>query len=116
MMQIENLIHDVIGPIYLRTHRQAYCWLDEWFDLSFEDIRKMDVAIARSLKENFDKNGAKSGASKPNTSSSPPAVKNDNGGDDDVSEVEEEETEPKPVAKPAASRLSRLTGRLRARM
>jgi hypothetical protein len=84
--------------------------LDEWFDLSFEDIRKMDVQVAHSLKENFESKRASGtkGQQQANRIARKPAA--------DGEEEEEPEPEPEPEPTPAKSRFSRLTGRLRARM
>ncbi|XP_024369230.1 uncharacterized protein [Physcomitrium patens] len=34
----EKLMTNGIRQIVLLTHRNAFCWLDEWFDLTFEEI------------------------------------------------------------------------------
>jgi hypothetical protein len=46
----EKLIHDIIRGIYLRTHRQAFCWIDEWIDISLNDIKKMEEKLTKRLK------------------------------------------------------------------
>jgi hypothetical protein len=48
--RIESFIHDIIAPIYLKTHRQAVCWMDEWIHLATSDIRKLDLQIGAKLK------------------------------------------------------------------
>lgn len=40
----------IIRGIYLRTHRQAFCWIDEWIDISMDEIKKMEDQLASSLK------------------------------------------------------------------
>lgn len=61
--RIESFIHDIIAPIYLRTHRQAVCWMDEWIHLSTADIRKLDIQVAQKLQQ------------KPSASSAEPAAR-----------------------------------------
>uniref|UniRef100_A0A8D0EFU8 Phosphatidylinositol transfer protein N-terminal domain-containing protein n=1 Tax=Strix occidentalis caurina TaxID=311401 RepID=A0A8D0EFU8_STROC len=45
--KIEQFIHDVM----LRAHRQAWCWQDEWTDLTMEDIRQLEEETARMLAQ-----------------------------------------------------------------
>uniref|UniRef100_A0A3B4B1W4 Phosphatidylinositol transfer protein N-terminal domain-containing protein n=1 Tax=Periophthalmus magnuspinnatus TaxID=409849 RepID=A0A3B4B1W4_9GOBI len=37
--KIERFIHDVM----VRAHRQAWCWQDEWYGLTMEDIRQLEL-------------------------------------------------------------------------
>jgi hypothetical protein len=47
--RIENMILDVMKSIYLRTHRQAYVWMDEWVDLSESDLAALEEEIHSHL-------------------------------------------------------------------
>jgi len=39
----ESYIHKVaLRDVFLSGHRQAFCWLDEWFGKTIEDMRKME--------------------------------------------------------------------------
>eukprot|EP01114_Cavostelium_apophysatum_P023507 TRINITY_DN8880_c0_g1_i1.p1 TRINITY_DN8880_c0_g1~~TRINITY_DN8880_c0_g1_i1.p1 ORF type:complete len:279 (+),score=36.98 TRINITY_DN8880_c0_g1_i1:52-888(+) len=49
--KVEKLIHEVIRSIYLSTHRQCFCWMDEWYDLSLEQIRAMETSVDESLNK-----------------------------------------------------------------
>jgi len=40
--KVESYIHSVIKQILLLGHRQAFCWLDEWYDLTLEQIREIE--------------------------------------------------------------------------
>ncbi|XP_058512913.1 membrane-associated phosphatidylinositol transfer protein 2 isoform X2 [Ochotona princeps] len=41
--KIERFIHDTgLRRVMLRAHRQAWCWQDEWFGLSMENIRELE--------------------------------------------------------------------------
>lgn len=50
---------DVITPmctaglrkVMLRAHRQAWCWQDEWIDLTMDDIRRLEEETARMLAQ-----------------------------------------------------------------
>ncbi|XP_062973016.1 membrane-associated phosphatidylinositol transfer protein 1 isoform X2 [Elgaria multicarinata webbii] len=35
----------------LRAHRQAWCWQDEWIDLTMDDIRRLEEETARMLAQ-----------------------------------------------------------------
>lgn len=41
----------------LRAHRQAWCWQDEWTDLTMEDIRQLEEETARMLAQKMAKRG-----------------------------------------------------------
>uniref|UniRef100_A0A8C5TSE3 Phosphatidylinositol transfer protein N-terminal domain-containing protein n=1 Tax=Malurus cyaneus samueli TaxID=2593467 RepID=A0A8C5TSE3_9PASS len=49
--KIEQFIHDVGEKVMLRAHRQAWCWQDEWTDLTMEDIRQLEEETARMLAQ-----------------------------------------------------------------
>ncbi|XP_043940084.1 membrane-associated phosphatidylinositol transfer protein 1 [Protopterus annectens] len=54
--KIEQFIHDVgLRKVMLRAHRQAWCWQDEWCDLSMEDIRQLEEETARMLAQKMAK-------------------------------------------------------------
>ncbi|KAJ7309764.1 hypothetical protein JRQ81_007830 [Phrynocephalus forsythii] len=41
--KIERFIHDVgLRKVMVRAHRQAWCWQDEWYGLTMEDIRQLE--------------------------------------------------------------------------
>ncbi|XP_023576282.1 membrane-associated phosphatidylinositol transfer protein 2 isoform X1 [Octodon degus] len=41
--KIERFIHDTgLRRVMVRAHRQAWCWQDEWYGLSMEDIRELE--------------------------------------------------------------------------
>jgi len=46
----EKLMMNGIRQIVLLTHRNAFCWLDEWFDLTFEEICAREVLGRQKLK------------------------------------------------------------------
>ncbi|XP_019500989.1 PREDICTED: membrane-associated phosphatidylinositol transfer protein 1 isoform X2 [Hipposideros armiger] len=54
--KIEQFIHDVgLRRVMLRAHRQAWCWQDEWTDLSMADIRALEEETARMLAQRMAK-------------------------------------------------------------
>ncbi|XP_029063388.1 membrane-associated phosphatidylinositol transfer protein 1 isoform X3 [Monodon monoceros] len=54
--KIEQFIHDVgLRRVMLRAHRQAWCWQDEWTELSMADIRALEEETARMLAQRMAK-------------------------------------------------------------
>ncbi|CAH6793473.1 membrane-associated phosphatidylinositol transfer protein 1 isoform X1 [Phodopus roborovskii] len=54
--KIEQFIHDVgLRRVMLRAHRQAWCWQDEWIELSMADIRALEEETARMLAQRMAK-------------------------------------------------------------
>uniref|UniRef100_A0A4W3IVW9 Phosphatidylinositol transfer protein membrane associated 2 n=1 Tax=Callorhinchus milii TaxID=7868 RepID=A0A4W3IVW9_CALMI len=54
--KIERFIHDVgLRKVMLRAHRQAWCWQDEWYGLTMEDIRLLEretqVMLAQKMAQ-----------------------------------------------------------------
>jgi len=50
--RLENWVHDsVIRAILVLAHRKAFCWLDEWYGLTIEDIRAIEEETKRILDE-----------------------------------------------------------------
>eukprot|EP01028_Stygiella_incarcerata_P008741 TRINITY_DN3906_c0_g1_i1.p1 TRINITY_DN3906_c0_g1~~TRINITY_DN3906_c0_g1_i1.p1 ORF type:complete len:300 (-),score=114.38 TRINITY_DN3906_c0_g1_i1:508-1407(-) len=49
--KVENLIVKSQRNLFLKFHRQVYCWMDEWVDLTLEDIRRMEEETKRILDD-----------------------------------------------------------------
>uniref|UniRef100_A0A672I7U2 Phosphatidylinositol transfer protein membrane associated 2 n=1 Tax=Salarias fasciatus TaxID=181472 RepID=A0A672I7U2_SALFA len=49
--KIERFIHDVGKRVMVRAHRQAWCWQDEWFGLTMEDIRQLELETQLALAQ-----------------------------------------------------------------
>ncbi|XP_066139866.1 cytoplasmic phosphatidylinositol transfer protein 1 isoform X2 [Euwallacea fornicatus] len=41
----EEFIHSCIHEILLLGHRQAFAWMDEWIDMSMDDVRKYEIEL-----------------------------------------------------------------------
>ncbi|CAM6025392.1 unnamed protein product [Sphagnum balticum] len=41
--------------LFLESHKQCIYWLDEWCDLTFEDVRQLEVATDAALNQRFNK-------------------------------------------------------------
>ncbi|KAL0979379.1 hypothetical protein UPYG_G00184310 [Umbra pygmaea] len=73
--KIERFIHDVaLRKVMVRAHRQAWCWQDEWYGLTIDDIRQLELetqlALAQKMaqfsqaEEAVEANGAASSSDK----------------------------------------------------
>jgi hypothetical protein len=40
--KVENLIQSYQRSLFNASHRQLFCWIDEWFGKTMEDIRTME--------------------------------------------------------------------------
>ncbi|KAL7976050.1 hypothetical protein Chor_009728 [Crotalus horridus] len=49
--KIENFIQKQERRLFTNFHRQLFCWLDKWVDLTMEDIRRMEDETKRQLDE-----------------------------------------------------------------
>ncbi|KAK6315548.1 hypothetical protein J4Q44_G00130720 [Coregonus suidteri] len=68
--KIERFIHDVgLRKVMVRAHRQAWCWQDEWYGLTIEDIRQLELetqlALARKMAQ-YSLNDTEEGAAETN--------------------------------------------------
>lgn len=41
--RVEDYIHRCIRDVLLLGHRQAFAWIDEWLDMSIEDVRQYEL-------------------------------------------------------------------------
>jgi len=58
--RIEKFAHGQQRRIFTLFHRQVYCWLDKWVDLTMADIRALEDKTKTDLEETIDK-GEKKG-------------------------------------------------------
>jgi len=43
--RLESYVHSVVKDVLLVGHRQAFAWLDRWFDMTIDDVRKFETDI-----------------------------------------------------------------------
>jgi len=48
---VEAYVHQLLREIFVLGHRQAFCWTDEWWNLSMEDIREFEKETQKILHE-----------------------------------------------------------------
>lgn len=48
--RVESFIHKLaLHDTFLLGHRQAFCWIDEWFGLSMDEVREIEVKSQKEL-------------------------------------------------------------------
>jgi len=70
--RIEEFVHKSIREILLVGHRQAFAWIDDWIDMSIEDVRDFERKMQQETNEKVCRE-----ASQPNT---PEPLENEAGG------------------------------------
>lgn len=48
---LEHLSVQVGEHLFTNFHRQLFCWIDKWFNLSMDDIRHMEDKTKKELDE-----------------------------------------------------------------
>ncbi|KAJ6659749.1 hypothetical protein lerEdw1_018464 [Lerista edwardsae] len=51
--RVEQFVHKVIRDILLIGHRQAFAWVDEWCDMSLEEVRAFETQMYAATNINF---------------------------------------------------------------
>jgi hypothetical protein len=41
--------------LFRNFHRQLFCWMDQWYGLTMQDIRKLEAEAKKELDENLSK-------------------------------------------------------------
>ncbi|ORX62693.1 phosphatidylinositol transfer protein [Hesseltinella vesiculosa] len=54
----ESFIANSIHSLFTKFHRQLFCWTDEWYGMTIEDIRNMEEKTKKELDEKHSGNGS----------------------------------------------------------
>ncbi|XP_023677888.1 cytoplasmic phosphatidylinositol transfer protein 1-like isoform X1 [Paramormyrops kingsleyae] len=49
--RVEQFVHKVIRDILLVGHRQAFAWVDEWYDMSMDEVRQYERETQEATNE-----------------------------------------------------------------
>ncbi|XP_064819035.1 phosphatidylinositol transfer protein alpha isoform-like [Oncorhynchus masou masou] len=49
--KVENFIQKQEKRLFTNFHRQLFCWIDKWIELTMEDIRRMEDDTRKELDE-----------------------------------------------------------------
>jgi len=56
--RIENFIQSAIREVLLVGHRQAFAWIDDWYDMSIEDVREYESKCQEETNEKVRRKGS----------------------------------------------------------
>lgn len=48
---VENFVQKQYPRLFSKFHRELFCWIDQWYDLTLADIRKIEEEVQRELDE-----------------------------------------------------------------
>jgi len=49
--RVEKFLQTFERDLFLKFHRQVYCWLDEWYGMTLEDVRNFESKIKADLDD-----------------------------------------------------------------
>ncbi|XP_054628618.1 membrane-associated phosphatidylinositol transfer protein 2-like isoform X2 [Dunckerocampus dactyliophorus] len=88
--KIERFIHDVgLRKVMVRAHRQAWCWQDEWYGLTMEDIRELELETQRTLAAKMAQFCQVEEATEANGGTAPPVIEQEAQDTSSCTEAEE---------------------------
>jgi len=47
--RVEKFLHGFERDLFFKFHRQVYCWLDEWYGMTIDDVRNYEAKIKQDL-------------------------------------------------------------------
>jgi len=52
--KIENFMMGMETNIFLKFHKQIFCWIDEWYGMSMEEVRKYEDELREQMAKKMD--------------------------------------------------------------
>eukprot|EP01087_Luapelamoeba_hula_P011755 TRINITY_DN323_c0_g1_i1.p1 TRINITY_DN323_c0_g1~~TRINITY_DN323_c0_g1_i1.p1 ORF type:complete len:301 (-),score=74.81 TRINITY_DN323_c0_g1_i1:85-882(-) len=52
--KIENFMMSMETNIFLKFHKQVYCWMDEWFGMTMEEVRKFEDELREQMTKKME--------------------------------------------------------------
>ncbi|XP_073167691.1 LOW QUALITY PROTEIN: cytoplasmic phosphatidylinositol transfer protein 1 [Lepidochelys kempii] len=49
--RVEQFVHKVVRDILMIGHRQAFAWVDEWYDMTMDEVREFERATQEATNE-----------------------------------------------------------------
>ncbi|XP_007524297.2 cytoplasmic phosphatidylinositol transfer protein 1 [Erinaceus europaeus] len=49
--RVEQFVHKVVRDILLIGHRQAFAWVDEWYDMTMDEVREFERATQEATNK-----------------------------------------------------------------
>ncbi|KAI8147240.1 hypothetical protein BJV82DRAFT_598317 [Fennellomyces sp. T-0311] len=47
--KVESFLAKTIHNLFIKFHRQLFCWMDQWYGMSIQDIRELEEQIKKDL-------------------------------------------------------------------
>uniref|UniRef100_A0A7E4VPV7 Phosphatidylinositol transfer protein n=1 Tax=Panagrellus redivivus TaxID=6233 RepID=A0A7E4VPV7_PANRE len=57
--RVEKAIHKTYPRLFAKFHRECFCWIDQWYALSMEEIRSIEEETQAKLKQAIDQGECK---------------------------------------------------------
>ncbi|KAG0565067.1 hypothetical protein KC19_8G161400 [Ceratodon purpureus] len=73
--RLEQALLGAERSLFTESNKRCFHWIDEWFGLTYEDVRRMEVENDRSLNQKLGKTSMESDATENVSSSSEPVKK-----------------------------------------
>lgn len=51
--RIEKYVHANYPRLFTKFHREMFCWIDEWYELSAEELEQYEISAAEQLRQNI---------------------------------------------------------------
>ncbi|CAM6102930.1 unnamed protein product [Calypogeia fissa] len=55
--RLEQLVLGGERALFVESHKRCFAWIDEWFGLSFEDVRKLELQMDEALNMTMSRHG-----------------------------------------------------------
>lgn len=81
--RVEDYIHRCISDVLLLGHRQAFTWIDEWIDMTIDDVREYEARLQAETNKKLAQGGTGSEVSADATATDITAVEEENNKNDD---------------------------------
>jgi len=62
--KVESFLMKFERDLFFNFHRQVYCWLDQWFGMTMDDIREIETKTKKDLEEKLKEGEKKEGDDK----------------------------------------------------
>jgi len=77
--KVESFLQNFERNLFLKFHRQVYCWLDDWFGMSIDDVREYEAKTKTDLDDKIKTGEKGEKGEEPNASTSLQNDKNEKG-------------------------------------
>lgn len=87
--KVEDFIQKCVRDVLLLGHRQAFAWIDEWLDMSIEDVREYERQKQQENNEKFKRSASSASVTPKETTAEAEAHKKQNEADEKSCQLED---------------------------